>query len=80
MVLRSIWQLLNKSLTHKILNGLDIAQSVALKSWIEPKRSWGPYNMFGVTDQSKNYRFDGIAMNCLLYYTQLNNTACFSIK
>jgi hypothetical protein len=66
MALRSIWQFMDRDVTHKILYG--------------PKRSWGPYTILWVADRSINCHLARSAMNYLLYYTQymqICQTTCF---
>ena len=55
MALRTIWQLMNRDVTDKIL--------------YEPKRSWGPHTILWVTDRSMNCHLARSTMNYLLYYT-----------
>jgi hypothetical protein len=66
MVLRAIWQFIDRDVTHKILYG--------------PEGSWCPYTILWVTDQSINCYLARSAMNYLLYYTQymqICQTTCF---
>jgi hypothetical protein len=69
MVLRAIWQFMDRDVTHKILYG--------------PKRTRGPYTILWVTDRSINCHLARSAMNYLLYYTQymqICQTTCFCYK
>jgi hypothetical protein len=54
--LRAIWQFMDRDVTHKIL--------------YRPKRSWGPYTILWMTNQSINCHLVRNAMHYLLYYTQ----------
>jgi hypothetical protein len=66
MALRTIWQFMDRDVTHKIVYG--------------PKRNWGRYTILWVTDRSINCQLARSAMNYLLYYTQymqICQTTCF---
>jgi hypothetical protein len=64
MALRVIWQLMGRSVTPKILH--------------RTKRSWGSYDILGVTDRSINCHLAKSAMHYLLCYTQPTHTTSIS--
>ena len=70
MALRVIWQYMDRSFTTKILYGPQLS----IWTGPSPKKyymdiSWGPYNIFLVTDRSIYCHMTRSDMNYLLYYT-----------